>query len=93
MSKFVPPTRLVRRKQISSFDLLDQMPTPIKLKLVEASKAETDLGRELHWALIQLASSVTVYLDDIRFSTMVNNLISAGVITDNEKEQITTLFK
>ena len=73
---------------ISSFDFFARIPDATWSKIRAASMASDELGIALHKGLLQLSAASTVIANNEQLDTMLTQLVTAGVITADEKTQI-----
>ena len=73
---------------ISSFDFFARIPDATWSKIRTASIASDELGIALHKGLLQISAAATVIANNEQLDSMLTQLVTAGVITADEKTQI-----
>jgi len=74
--------------RISAAAFIARIPVPTWAKIQQASMSATPLGSALHRGLLQVSASTEVVANDPDLLGMLAQLVSANVITGDERTQI-----
>jgi len=74
--------------RISSAAFIARIPVETWRKIQQASMSATPLGAQLHQGLLQLSASIEVIANNAELLGMLAALVTANVITADEKTQI-----
>jgi hypothetical protein len=73
---------------IGAFEFIARIPDAVKAKLTAASAPGQPFAVALQWGLPQVAAAQTVVADNPALNALLNQLVTAGVLTTEEKTQI-----